>query len=184
MPHAHGHDVPTTILMGVAEILNELRDRLDGTVKLMFQPAEEGPDSTVMEGTVRAYDPAVRDHIERRIGEVAAGVAAALRAEADVTYLRRYPAMRNDPERAALVRTVADELLDPDNVHERAPSMAGEDLAFLAERVPTCMFNLGVANLERGIVYPPHHPRFSADEEALAVGVRVMATAALHYLNG
>jgi metal-dependent amidase/aminoacylase/carboxypeptidase family protein len=62
--------------------------------------------------------------------------------------------------------------------------MAGEDLAFISERVPTCMFGLGVANPERGLIYPPHHPRFDADEDALATGVRVMAAAALRYLNG
>ncbi|MFW6076008.1 MAG: M20 metallopeptidase family protein, partial [Chloroflexota bacterium] len=40
--HACGHDLHTTVLMGVAEILNENRHRFDGTVKLMFQPGEEG----------------------------------------------------------------------------------------------------------------------------------------------
>lgn len=40
--HACGHDVHTTILLGVAEVLNGLRDRLTGRVKLVFQPNEEG----------------------------------------------------------------------------------------------------------------------------------------------
>jgi amidohydrolase len=40
--HACGHDGHTAILMGVAEILAGMRDRLPGTVKLIFQPAEEG----------------------------------------------------------------------------------------------------------------------------------------------
>jgi len=40
--HACGHDSHVAILMGVAEILSELRDDLPGTVKFMFQPAEEG----------------------------------------------------------------------------------------------------------------------------------------------
>ena len=45
--HACGHDVHTTVLMGVAEVLNGLRDQFDGTIKLMFQPAEEGPGGAV-----------------------------------------------------------------------------------------------------------------------------------------
>ena len=41
--HACGHDTHVAILMGVAEILAQQRDRLPGTVKFIFQPAEEGP---------------------------------------------------------------------------------------------------------------------------------------------
>jgi amidohydrolase len=40
--HACGHDGHTAILLGAAEILAGMRDRLPGTVKLIFQPAEEG----------------------------------------------------------------------------------------------------------------------------------------------
>jgi amidohydrolase len=40
--HACGHDTHTAILMGAAEILAANRDQLAGTVKFIFQPAEEG----------------------------------------------------------------------------------------------------------------------------------------------
>jgi len=41
--HACGHDTHTAILMGVAEVLSQHRDKINGTVKFIFQPAEEGP---------------------------------------------------------------------------------------------------------------------------------------------
>ncbi|TPN82402.1 amidohydrolase [Aquimarina algicola] len=41
--HACGHDTHTAILMGVAEILSKHKDKISGTVKFIFQPAEEGP---------------------------------------------------------------------------------------------------------------------------------------------
>lgn len=41
--HACGHDTHTAILMGVAEILANNKDKIKGTVKFIFQPAEEGP---------------------------------------------------------------------------------------------------------------------------------------------
>ncbi|WP_222984276.1 amidohydrolase [Flagellimonas meishanensis] len=41
--HACGHDTHTAILMGVAEVLSKNKDKIKGTVKFIFQPAEEGP---------------------------------------------------------------------------------------------------------------------------------------------
>lgn len=41
--HACGHDTHTAILMGVAELLSKNKDKIKGTVKFIFQPAEEGP---------------------------------------------------------------------------------------------------------------------------------------------
>jgi len=40
--HACGHDTHTAILMGVAEILSKNKDKINGTIKFIFQPAEEG----------------------------------------------------------------------------------------------------------------------------------------------
>jgi len=41
--HACGHDAHTAILMGAAQVLSALREQLAGTIKFVFQPAEEGP---------------------------------------------------------------------------------------------------------------------------------------------
>lgn len=41
--HACGHDTHTAILMGVAEVMAKNKDKIKGTVKFIFQPAEEGP---------------------------------------------------------------------------------------------------------------------------------------------
>ena len=40
--HACGHDVHTTVELGVAELLSKMKDEVRGTVKFIFQPAEEG----------------------------------------------------------------------------------------------------------------------------------------------
>lgn len=41
--HACGHDGHTAILLGTAKVLNEMKEQINGNIKLIFQPAEEGP---------------------------------------------------------------------------------------------------------------------------------------------
>ncbi|HKQ99137.1 MAG TPA: amidohydrolase [Pyrinomonadaceae bacterium] len=41
--HACGHDAHTTVELGVAEVLSKMRGEISGTIKFIFQPAEEGP---------------------------------------------------------------------------------------------------------------------------------------------
>src|ERR1044071_7736715 len=40
--HACGHDVHMTVELGVAEVLSKMREQISGTIKFIFQPAEEG----------------------------------------------------------------------------------------------------------------------------------------------
>lgn len=57
--HACGHDAHTTILLGVAKILKEMEDKLQGNIKLLFQPAEEtigGAKRMVKEGCMKNPD--------------------------------------------------------------------------------------------------------------------------------
>lgn len=48
--HACGHDAHVAILMATAEALASVKDELPGTVKFIFQPAEEGPSDYVFDG--------------------------------------------------------------------------------------------------------------------------------------
>jgi len=68
MMHACGHDGHATIGLGVAEVLMQIKDQLHGTVKLIFQPAEEGvrgAKSIVENGHVDDVDYMLGAHISK-----------------------------------------------------------------------------------------------------------------------
>jgi amidohydrolase len=59
--HACGHDAHTAILMGVAEILSTMKKQLKGTVKFIFQPAEESPPKGEKGGAALMIEEGVLD---------------------------------------------------------------------------------------------------------------------------
>lgn len=65
--HACGHDSHTAMLIGTAFILNDLRDKFSGTVKLIFQPGEEklpgGASLMIKEGVLDDVDMIIGQHV-------------------------------------------------------------------------------------------------------------------------
>lgn len=91
--HACGHDIHTATLLGVAAILPHYRQQLKGTVRLIFQPAEETPDSgaeaMIADGAAEGIDWAITLHNKPELaaGEIALtrGASTASSDEFDVT---------------------------------------------------------------------------------------------------
>jgi len=296
--HACGHDIHVAVQLGVASVLAGMRDELPGTVKFIFQPAEEGPppgedggarmmvaegvlqdpapsaifglhsfaemevgkvgftsgpalaavdhfkirilglqahgaaphlgiDPIVMasqavsafqtirsrnlpplepsvvtvgiirggtrfniiphvvemEGTVRTYNPDVRDAVEQRMGEILAGITAAGGGTYELDYDRGTPATINDPALGERMLPTLERVVGTENVVDLDPTMGGEDFAYFANEVPGFFFRLGQV-LPGGTSGGHHTPDFQADNSAVPVGIRAMTNLLLDYLNG
>src|SRR5215472_1901662 len=140
------------------------------------------PDRAVIKGTIRAYSGDLMTHLERRLEDVAQGVARAMRADARVEYQLRYPPTVNDPAMAELLAGAARSTLGSDAVLEAQPLMAAEDFSFVLQRVPGAMLSLGVRARDWREPRPVHTARFDLDESALPVGVAAMTAVALEFL--
>ncbi len=282
--HACGHDGHTAIALGTAYYLNQHRQDFSGTVKIIFQPAEEGPggakpmiaagvlknpdvdaiiglhlwnnlplgtvgvragalmaavelfrctifgkgghgaiphqtvdsvvvaaqivnalqtivsrnvnpidsavvtvgelhagtavnviaDTARMGGTVRYFNPDLAGFFKERIQQIIAGICQSHGANYDLDYIHLYPPVINDAGIAALVRSVAEAVIEtPIGIVPECQTMGGEDMSFFLQEVPGCYFFLGSANPEKKLNYPHHHPRFDFDETALPMGVEM-----------
>lgn len=134
------------------------------------------PETAVLEGTIRTFEEAVRSKVLERFGQVAAGVAAALGAEAAVRWLGGPPPVNNDAGLARLGEETA-ATLGFDYV-KPSPSPAGEDFAFYQRVVPGLFVFVGTAGSREW-----HHPAFNLDEAALPVGAAFFAGLAVRVLE-
>ncbi len=141
-------------------------------------------DNVVMTGTVRTLDPDVRASMPERIERIINGICQSLRCECELKYDKGYPSVINAPEMADLMEAVGQRVLGKENVARIAnPSMGGEDFAYFAEKAPGIFFRLGAGNEEKACIYPGHHPKYNFDEDAIPVGMALLAEAALEYLR-
>jgi len=133
------------------------------------------PGTVEIHGTVRTLREETRKFAERRLGEIAHGVAAAFGAEVEYVYEHGYPVTVNDVAMAAMFRQHVGEDVQPDCV----PVMGGEDFSFYGHHVPACFYWLGLkAPGQEG--YPNlHAPEFDFNDDAIAVGVRAMCRLAM-----
>ncbi len=299
--HACGHDAHMAILMGVAEVLVGMREQIPGTVKFIFQPAEEGappgeeggadlmikegvlegeyapeaifglhvfpapagvitykpegmlaasdglsikikgvqthgsmpwggvdpiaaaaqvvtalqqivsrqidisnapavvtigsinggnrgniiPETVEMTGTIRTFDPAMRDDVHARIEKTVKLVAQAAGAEAEVEIGHGYPVTYNDPALTAQMTPVLNRVSAGGQAVVIKPIMGAEDFSYFANEIPGLFVGLGVAKdgAKPGESASNHSPYFYVNDRALPFGVEALASLALTWLE-
>jgi len=138
------------------------------------------PGKAVLMGTTRTFDLSIWRSWQERIERVVSGVCSSMDADFELAFTRGFPPLANDPAVSRRVQRAAASVVGEDRVTEPRPTMGGEDMAFILERVPGCYFFVGIG--EDGC-QPLHNPGFTFDETVLASGAEVFCRAALELLK-
>jgi amidohydrolase len=135
-----------------------------------------------MMGTIRFFDAAVQDTIQRRMREIFDGITRAAGATYTLEFEGANPVTVNDTALSRWARPTLERVVGRDNVSLVEPTTGAEDFAFFAREVPGFFYRLGT--VRPGTVSGGHHtPTFLADDGAIPVGMRVMTALLLDYLG-
>ncbi len=137
------------------------------------------PSEVNLVGTVRTFDPAIQDLVERSLRDMAAGVALSTGTRIDVRYDRYYPATINDAKSAALALAAAAAVCD-DAAEAPEPAFTSEDFSFMLQARPGAYLWLGQG---RGDASPAlHHPHYDFNDDVMATGIAWFAQLAADLL--
>lgn len=93
-----------------------------------------------------------------------------------------FPPTINEPGAYRLAKGAAVGLVGADRYHDAAPTMGGEDFAYLLEKVPGAIVFLGIGNRTLGTDVNLHNPRFQMDETQMPLGAALHVEMALRSL--
>jgi amidohydrolase len=129
------------------------------------------PETMHLAGTVRTFDPPMRELVRRRIRELAAGIGAAFNAEVDVEIRDIFSVLHNSEEQARAAAAIAAELFGPSNVDPAAPpKMGSEDFADMLHAVPGAYVWLG-----QTLGPALHNAGYDFDDTIIPIGASLLA---------
>ena len=142
------------------------------------------PSDVVVKGTLRSLTMDGLRELQKRVKEIAEGIAQTHGCEAIVEYVGNdYPPTVNDSDMWKFAKGIGIELLGDENVSDLDAVMGGEDFAYYTEKVKGCFVVLGMNNPDIDATYSVHHPMFKADEDALHIGTALHTIFALRSLE-
>jgi len=141
------------------------------------------PSKVEIEGTIRTFEPEVREEVINRLKQIASHVGEAHECTVESRVVPYTPAVVNDKEMTVSLSKMAKQLFPDSEVDLTAQTMGSEDMAFLMNEIPGCFFFVGSANHEKGLDASHHHPMFDIDEQVLPEAVALMVSSVFTVLR-
>ena len=196
MPHNGIDPVPAACLMVQAfqTIITRNKRPIDpGVISVTMIHTGEAtnvvPDSCEIQGTVRTFTLDVLDMIERRMKQVAEGVAQTFELTCEFEFRRNYPPTINHDNETAFVGRVLTEMVGAANVQPFEPTMGAEDFSFYLQHKPGCYFLIGNGDGSHrvgGHGMGPcmlHNPSYDFNDELIPLGGSMWVRMAEEWLN-
>lgn len=132
------------------------------------------PSEVKLTISVRSFRPEVRDLLEKRITEIAEGLAKVHGTEALVEYKRGYDPTINTEAETAFCINIAREVFGADNVEENVePTLGAEDFGAMLTERPGCYVWIGQGTGDKSSPHDQglHHPKYDFNDDILASGI-------------
>ena len=159
-------------VFGVQPIVSRNTDPIESAV-ITVGKIESGtvgnviPDKAYLTGTVRTFNPDIRNLIEHKLNNLCRAIEIQYDAKLDFTYTRGYDAVYNHPAETAALREAVSIHLPELQVVNVPPRMGAEDFTYYLQQKPGTFFFVGGGNESINAVYPHHHPKFDVDEQSM-----------------
>ncbi len=128
------------------------------------------PETAILRGTIRSFDAAMQERVERLVERQCDGIGRAFGARLSVRFDHRYPPTVNSVRESEICRQVASTLLGRDKVRaNELPSMGAEDFSYMLREKPGCYVWLGNGPGSGGCTL--HNPRYDFNDDILAIGI-------------
>lgn len=144
------------------------------------------PEEAVLQGTIRTLDSKMQKETHDRIRKIAATIADAMGATAEVSIDTKTLVTYNDPALVKMMVPTLERTAGKENVKEREWVTGAEDFSYYGEKAPS--FFIYIGGMPKGAdksKAPPHHtPDFYIDDSRLDVGVRAFCNLVFDYAKG
>lgn len=141
------------------------------------------PERAVLEGTLRTFNPKIRENMIHRIRNLSQNIADAYRTNMTFEVLSDVPPVICDQ---SLNKELLSTIKDLDNTIALFPTyhvMGSEDFAFISEKVPSSYFCLGAGLPDKKEWVGQHNPKVRFSDDCLPLGSAIYAKAALDWLK-
>lgn len=133
------------------------------------------PNEVKLMGTFRAMDEEWRFKAHELIQKISADLVHSMGGELDLHIDVGYPCVLNNEKITTDAMNKAKEYMGAENVSETELRMGAEDFGYYAQQIPACFYRLGTMNKAKGITAGVHTPVFNIDENAIEIGIGMMA---------
>lgn len=141
------------------------------------------PEEATISGTIRTLTEATRKQTHEALTRMAQNVAAASGLTAEVSILRGYPVLNNDPALTSRVIDSLEQTVGKAMVAEVPPVMASEDFGAYSSKVPGVFWFLNASPFPDRAGPSNHSPLFAIDEQYMKAGVKALVNVSLDYLG-